>query len=88
MLVEPERLDDLMSAKTVSELARRDSEQGGSFDLDSLGLGDGVQDLLALHLAQAGAGKRLRGSRRRRGAVDRMAGSCRDPIGFRVRGEQ
>jgi len=26
MLVEPERLDDLMSAKTVGELARRDSE--------------------------------------------------------------
>ena len=88
MLVEPERLDDLMSAKTVSELARRDSEQGGSFDLDSIGLGDGVQDLLALHLAQAGAGRRLRGSHRRRGAVDRMAGLFRDPIGFRVHGKQ
>jgi len=35
-----------MSAKAVGELARRDSEQGGSLDLDSIGLGEGVQDLL------------------------------------------
>ena len=86
MLVETERLDDLVSAETVGELARRDSEQGGSFDLDSIGLGDGVQDLLALHLAQAGAGRSLQGCHRRRGTIDRMAGYIRDPIGFRVHG--